>query len=92
MAKVNKWIKIATGHYEFMPDRRFSIKKIDFSKRRDWDDPGDELRGDLWEAWALDKEEGRPYVFETSGTLASLKSVVEMEIEEEVNAQSDLEA
>ena len=51
MAKVNKWIKVGTGHYEFMHDRNLVIKKIKSGWEEDYGGGlGTRLIGDKWEA------------------------------------------
>ena len=83
MAKVNKWIKVGTGHYEFMHDRSISIKKIPEAWNEDLDAM---LSGDKWEA-AQRFEDGRIEYLDTSGTLYTLKNVVEMEYDERIKEE-----
>ena len=79
MAKVNKWIKVGAGHYEFMHDRNLVIKKIKPGREEEYEGL---VIGDKWEA-----KEGTDYL-DSSERLGDLKDFVEMKydkrIEEEV--------
>ena len=81
MAKVNKWIKVGIGHYEFMHDRNLVIKKIKPGWEEDYDGLGTRLIGDKWEA-----TEGGDYL-DSSGTLYTLKNIVEMEYDERIKEE-----